>query len=168
MELTVWQKWISKIYKKKIEKDIFDEYNRVLEKFHSLISLIFASAGFSFTLIIFYCGKSATLREELGNYHISLCFLFLFLALLISIINVLAISHYQRLVKKVGSIGYRDGDELVNHNVKLHSTITKQKDFYLIAISLITFAFVSLFNSFVKHVVLTIMLTIGLVAELAL
>jgi hypothetical protein len=81
---------------------------------------------------------------------------------------VLAISHYQRLVKKVGSIGYRDGDELVNHNVKLHSTITKQKDFYLIAISLITFAFVSLFNSFVKHVVLTIMLTIGLVAELAL
>jgi hypothetical protein len=37
----------------RIEKDIFDEYNRVLEKFHSLISLIFASAGFSFTLINF-------------------------------------------------------------------------------------------------------------------
>lgn len=37
----------------KIEKDIFDEHNRVLENFHSLISLIFTSAGFSFTLINF-------------------------------------------------------------------------------------------------------------------
>ena len=51
----------------RIEKDLFDVHHRILEKFHSLINLIFASAGFSFALINYSRDKSTTFQEELGT-----------------------------------------------------------------------------------------------------
>jgi uncharacterized membrane protein len=58
-------------------------------------------------------------------------------------------------------IEYRDGDKLVNNNVKLYFAVAKQTDYYIIAIILIAFALISLYNFFAKHHILVILLTIG-------
>ena len=146
----------------RIEKDLFDEHNKILDRFYSLIGLIFTASGFTLTVITFSISRGVTtLSEAINNYHISLCLLSLFLAFLISILNVLALSHHRRLIKRGNSIGYRDGDKLANNNVKLYSAVAKQKDYYIIAISLIAFSLISLYNYFAKHHFLTIMLTIG-------
>jgi hypothetical protein len=144
-----------------IEKDLFDEHNKILDRFYSLISLMFAAAGFSLTVITFVIGKGIeNIQTALGDYHILLCFFSLILAFIISIINVLSLTHHRRLVKKDGSMGYREGDELVINNIKMSRDITKQKDQYTIAITFIAVSLISLFNSFAKHTILTRMLAV--------
>lgn len=154
---------------KGIEKDLFDEHNKILDRFYSLISLTFTAFGFSLTVLTFTIGKGIeSLQKALGDYHIKLCFLSLFLAFLISIFNVLSLTHHKRLVTKNGSIGYREGDELLNNNVKIYNAVSKQKDYYINAIIFIAFALIALFNSFLKHYFLSIMLTIGFLAMVVL
>jgi hypothetical protein len=67
-----------------------------------------------------------------------------------------------------GSIGYREGDELVNNNVKIYIAIVKQKDYYIIAIIFIAFALIALFNNFAKYHFLTIMITVGFLVMVAI
>ncbi len=59
-----------------IEEDLFDEYHRIVEKFYALLSLIFVTAGFTFTVINLTLGKQVTIQEAISNHHISLCFCF--------------------------------------------------------------------------------------------
>lgn len=136
---------------REIEKDLFDEYHKFMEKFYALLSLIFATAGFTFTVINLTLGKQLTIQEAISNYHIGLCFAFILLAFLISVINVLAISHHKRIVLKGESMGYREGVELVKNNVKIHYAIMKQKDYYVIAISSIGFSLITLVSYFARH-----------------
>jgi hypothetical protein len=145
-----------------IEKDLFDEYNKIVEKFYSLLSLIFATAGFTFTVINLTLGKQVTIQEAVSNHHISLCFCFILLAFLISVINVLAISHYKKIVLKDNSIGYREGDELLTNNIKIHYDIIKRKDYYTIAISSIGFSLISLYSYFAKYRFTTIIMVVGI------
>ena len=46
---------------KGIEKDLFDEHNKLLDKFYSLLSLTFIAFGFTFTVLNFTLGKITTL-----------------------------------------------------------------------------------------------------------
>ena len=147
-----------------IEKDLFDEHNKMLDRFYSLISLMFAASGFSLTVITFVIGKGVeTVQMAFGDYHVQLCFISLFLAFIISILNVLSLTHHRRLVKKDGSMGYREGDELVINNVKISRDLTKQKDQYTIAITFIAVSLISLFNSFASHPIRNKMLTVGFI-----
>ena len=75
---------------KEIENDLYREYYRLTEKFHTLISLIFATAGFTLTVINLTLGKQVSMQEAITNYHIVLCFLFILFAFIISIINTLS------------------------------------------------------------------------------
>ena len=147
-----------------IEKDLFDEHNKMLDRFYSLISLMFAASGFSLTVITFVIGKGAkTIQMAFSDYHVQLCFISLFMAFIISILNVLSLTHHRKLVKKDGSMGYREGDELVINNVKISRDLTKQKDQYTIAITFIAVSLISLFNSFASHPILNKMLTVGFI-----
>ncbi len=145
-----------------IEEDLFDEYHRIVEKFYALLSLIFATAGFTFTVINLTLGKQVTIQEAISNHHISLCFCFILLAFLISVVNVLAISHHKRLVLKGNFIGYREGEELLNNNIKIHYDIIKRKDYYAIAISSIGFSLLSLYSYFAKYRFTTAIMVVGI------
>ena len=85
------------------------------------------------------------------------------MAFIISILNVLSLTHHRKLVKKDGSMGYREGDELVINNVKISRDLTKQKDQYTIAITFIAVSLISLFNFFASHPILNKMLTVGFI-----
>ncbi len=79
------------------------------------------------------------------------------------ILGLLRIYGIDALVKKDGSMGYREGDELVINNVKISRDLTKQKDQYTIAITFIAVSLISLFNSFARHPILNKMLTVGFI-----
>ena len=145
---------------REIEKDLFEEYYKFMEKFYALLSLIFATAGFTFTVINLTLGKQISIQEAISNYHVGLCFVFIVLAFLISVINVLAISHHKKLILKDGLMAYREGDELAKNNVKIHYAIIKQKDYYIIAISSIGFSLISLYGYFAKYRLTTVIMTI--------
>lgn len=136
---------------KEIEEELFKEYYKFMDKFTALLSLIFATAGFTFTVINLTLGKQVSIQEALSNYHIGLSFLFIVLAFLISVINVIAISHHKKTILKDGLMAYREGDELAKNNVKIHYAINKQKDYYIIAISSIGFSLISLYSYFEKY-----------------
>jgi uncharacterized membrane protein (DUF485 family) len=60
-------------------------------------------------------------------------------------------------------IRYREGDELINNNLKLYRSNARHKNFYVIAITFIGLALTSFFNSFAQHRILTAVITIGFV-----
>jgi hypothetical protein len=147
-----------------VEKDLFDEQSKILDRFYSLIILTFTAFGFSVTALTFIFGRGGTsFREALSSYHISFSFFCLFMAFLISIINVLAIFHHRRLVRRGEVIGYREGKELVNNNLKLYLDISRQKNYYAIAITFIALGLTSLVNHFSQHRGLSVVLSAGFV-----
>jgi hypothetical protein len=145
-----------------IEKELFYEQSKILDRFYSLMTLAFAAAGISFTALTFIFGRGITnIQETLHSYHINFCFFCIFSAFLISILNVLAIFHHRRLVRRGDTIRYREGDELVNNNLKLYLDIAKQKNYYVIAVTFIGLGLTSLYNHFSQHRVISVMLTTG-------
>jgi hypothetical protein len=147
---------------KNVEKDLFDEQGKILDRFHSLITLTLTVAGFTFTFLsIMFSRNSPEIKKALLSYNVTFSFLCIFTALLLSIINVLAIFHHRKLVNKGGKIGYREDGELVNNNLKLYLDISKQKNYYIIAITLIGIGLTSFINHFSQHHILAIILTTG-------
>jgi len=109
-------------------------------------------------------GRSApNIREILLTYHVAFTFLCIFGAFFISIINILSTFHHRKLVNKGGKIGYRENGELVNNNLELYLAISKQKNNYVIAITLIGLGISFFFSQFSQHRVLSIGLTAGFV-----
>lgn len=149
---------------KNIEKDLFDEQSKILDRFYSLITLTFTTFGFTITALSFFFGRGLPhIQGALRAYHIGFSFFCLFLAFLISITNVLAIFHHRRLVKKDYMIGYREGSELINNNLVLYLSIARQKNYYVIAITLIGLGFTSFLNHFAQHRGISITLTSGFI-----
>lgn len=147
-----------------IEKDLFYEQSKILDRFYSLITLTFTAFGFSITALTFFFGRGIpSFREALHSYHIYFSFLCIFLAFLISIINVLAIFHHRKLVRKGDTVRYREDDELVNNNLKLYLSISRQKNYYIIAITLIGLGLTSFLNNFSQHRVVAASLTTGFI-----
>jgi lipopolysaccharide export LptBFGC system permease protein LptF len=147
-----------------VEKDLFEEQSKVLDRFYSLIILTFTAFGFSITALTFIFGRGGTsFREAFSSYHVSFSFFCLFMAFLISIINVLAIFHHRRLVRRGDMIGYREGNELVRNNLKLYIDISRQKNYYAIAITFIALGLTSLLNNFSQHRGISLVLTAGFV-----
>ena len=154
---------------KSVERDLFEEQNKILDRFYSLITLTITVTGFSFTFLTLMIGKGTyNFQESLHSHHLSLCFICILSAFLISIINVLAIFHHRKLVNKGGTIGYRENDELIKNNLKLYLAIARQKNYYVIAITLVGLGLVSLFNHFSQHRVLTTILGIGFIVIMLL
>lgn len=147
-----------------IEKDLFEEQNKVLDRFYSLITLTFTAFGFSITALSFVFGRGvSSFHEALRSYHISFAFFCLFIAFLISVVNVLAIFHHRKLVRRGDKVEYREGNELISNNLKLYLTISRQKNYYVIAITLIGLGLTSLLNHFSQHRGLSTVLTAGFV-----
>jgi hypothetical protein len=136
---------------REVEKDLFEEHNKILDRFSSLIFFIFFATCFSFIIITFTTNKeNTTIKDAIADYNIICCFIFLFVAFLISCYNLIEVVKHNRLVNKVRSIEYWDGDELVKHNIKLYSAVKNQKDDYAIVIGLIAISFVSLYSYFAQ------------------
>lgn len=153
---------------KNVEKDLFDEQSKILDRFFSLIILTFTAFGFSITALTFMFGRgNPHIFESLGSYHVSFSFLCILMAFLISIFNLLALFRYRKVVNKGSMIGYREGNELIDNNMRLYHSIKKQKNYYVIAITFIGLALTSFFNSFAKHPVLTAIITIGFILVMA-
>lgn len=152
------------IMQRNVEKDLFYEQNKILDRFYSLITLIITVFGFTITALTFFLGRgSPNIGEALRSYHIFFSFLCLFMAFLISIINVLAIFHHRKLIRRGNKIVYREDDELINNNLKLYLDISRHKNYYVIAVTLIGLALTSLFNHFSQHRVVAVVLTTGFV-----
>jgi len=153
---------------KNVEKDLFDEQNKILDRFYSLITLTFTAFGFYITALTFIFGRGLPhIQEALRSYHVSFSFLCILVAFLISIFNLLALFRYRRLVNRGGMIGYRENNELINNNLKLYRSVARQKNNYVIAITFIGLALTSFFNSFAQHTFLTAIITIGFIAVTA-
>lgn len=147
-----------------IEKDLFEEQNKILDRFYSLIILTFTAFGFSITALTFIFGRGATsFHEAFSSSHISFSFFCLFMAFLISITNVLAMFHHRKLVRRGGMVGYREGNELMNNNLKLYLDISKHKNYYVIAITLIALGLMSFLNHFSQHRIVSAVLVAGFV-----
>ncbi len=147
-----------------VEKDLFYEQNKILDRFYSLITLIITTFGFTITAITFFLGRvPSNIHEALRSYHVFFSFLCLFMAFLISIINVLAIFHHRKVVRRGDKVIYREGNELVNNNLILYRCIARQKNYYIIAVSLIGLGLTYLFNQFSEHHVVSVALTTGFV-----
>lgn len=147
-----------------VEKDLFYEQSKILDRYYSLITLIITTFGFIITALTFFLGRlTPNISEALHSYHVFFSFLCLFMAFLISIINVLAIFHHRKLVRRGNTVVYREYDELVNNNLRLYLDISRQKNYYVIAVTLIGLALTSLFNHFSQHRVIAIVLTAGFV-----
>lgn len=147
-----------------VEKDLFYEQNKILDRFYSLITLIITTFGFTITAITFFLGRvPSNIHEALRSYHVFFSFLCLFMAFLISIINVLAIFHHRKLVRRGDRVVYREDNELVNNNLRLYLDISRQKNYYVIAVTLIGLALTSLFNHFSQHHVISAAFTTGFV-----
>ena len=153
---------------KNVEKDLFDEQNRILDRFYSLIILTFTVFGFSITVLTFIFGRGPPhIIEALGSNHISFSFFCILMAFLISIFNLLALFHHRMLVNRGDIIGYREGNELVNNNLKLYRSIARQRNYYIIAITFVGLALTSFFNNFAQHHTLTVIITIGFIVVVA-
>jgi hypothetical protein len=147
-----------------VEKDLFDEQNKILDRFYSLITLTLTAFGFSMTALTFFIGRATSnFLEAVRSYHVFFSFLCLFMAFLISVINVLAIFHHRKLVRKGNKVIYREDNELVNNNLRLYLDIARQKNYYVIAVTLIGLALTFLFNQFTQHHIVAIGLTAGFV-----
>lgn len=147
-----------------IEKDLFDEQSKVLDRFYSLITLTITTFGFTITALTFFISRlTINIGEALHSYHVFFSFLCLFMSFLISIINVLAIFHHRKLVRKGDMIVYREYNELVNNNLRLYLDISRQKNYYVIAVTLIGLALTSLFNHFSQHRIVAVVLTTGFI-----
>lgn len=147
---------------KNVEKDLFDEQSKILDRFYSLITLTFTAFGFSITVLSFVFGRGIPhIFEALSSYHVSFSFFCILVAFLISIFNILALFNHRKLVNRGGMIRYRDDNELENNNLKLYLSIAKKKNYYVIAISFIGLALTSLFNNFAQHPILTAIITLG-------
>ncbi|WP_410507388.1 hypothetical protein RSJ42_11255 [Methanosarcina hadiensis] len=149
---------------KNVEKDLFEEQSKILDRFYSLITLTFTAFGFSITALSFFFGRGIpNIQEALRAYHIGFSFLCLFLAFIISITNVLAIFHHRKLVKKDYMIGYREDNELINNNLALYLSIARHKNYYVIAITLIGLGITSFINHFSQHRIVSAILVAGFV-----
>jgi cytochrome b subunit of formate dehydrogenase len=147
-----------------VEKDLFYEQSKILDRFYSLITLIITTFGFTITALTFFLGRlTPNVREALRSYHVFFSFLCLFMAFLISIINVLAIFHHRKLVRRGDTVVYREDNELVNNNLRLYLDISRQKNYYVIAVTLIGLGLTSLFNQFSQHRVVAVVLTTGFI-----
>jgi magnesium-transporting ATPase (P-type) len=147
-----------------IEKDLFYEQSKVLDRFYSLITLTITTFGFTITALTFFLSRmNHNIGEALHSYHVFFSFLCLFMAFLISIINVLAIFHHRKLVRRGNMILYREYNELVNNNLRLYLDISRQKNYYVIAVTLIGLGLTSLFNHFSQHRIVAFMLTTGFI-----
>jgi Cytochrome b subunit of formate dehydrogenase len=147
-----------------VEKDLFYEQGKILDRYYSLITLIITTFGFIITALTFFIGRlTSNISEALRSYHVFFSFLCLFMAFLISVINVLAIFHHRKLVRRGDMIVYREDNELVNNNLRLYLDISRQKNYYVIAVTLIGLALTSLFNHFSQHRVVAVVLTTGFI-----
>jgi FtsH-binding integral membrane protein len=147
-----------------IENDLFDEQSKILDRYYSLITLTITTFGFTITALTFFFGKGLpNFREALRSYHVSFSFFCIFMAFLVSIINVLAIFHHRRLVRKGDTVVYREDNELVNNNLRLYLDISRQKNYYVIAVTLIGLGLTSFINQFSQHRALSVVLTAGFV-----
>ncbi|MPM29545.1 hypothetical protein SDC9_76085 [bioreactor metagenome] len=61
-------------------------------------------------------------------------------------------------------VGYRENKELIDNNLRLYLDISRQKNYYVIAITFIALGLTSLINNFSQHRGLSIVLTAGFVA----
>jgi hypothetical protein len=147
---------------REIEKELFRNRAGNLDRFYSLINLMFAASGFIITVLTFVISRGiVSLEQIIDNDSIKLCFLSLFMAFIISIMNVLSLIQHKKLVQKDGLIGYREGNELVNNNLKMYIVFDKQKYYYLISLIFIVVSLLSLINSFSQNNFLNILVVIG-------
>ncbi|WP_292389612.1 hypothetical protein [Methanosarcina sp. UBA5] len=152
------------IMQRNVEKDLFYEQSKILDRYYSLITLIITTFGFTITALTFFLSRlTPNIGEALRSYHVFFSFLCLFMAFLISLINVLAIFHHRKLVRRGDMVVYREYNELVNNNLRLYLDISRQKNYYIIAVTLIGLALTSLFNHFSQHRVVAVVLTTGFV-----
>ncbi len=67
---------------KSVEKDLFEEQNKVLDRFYSLITLTFTAFAFSITALSFFSGEEPLTSRKLSVLIISVFLFFVYFWLL--------------------------------------------------------------------------------------
>lgn len=91
----------SKNSQQEVEKALFTEFHKTLDRYYSLIHILSLSTGLIVTCLNITTNKDhENIRDVVNNYHIDICFLFILIAFLITIRVLVRTSHYRSLVKK--------------------------------------------------------------------
>lgn len=152
--------------------ELFDQYDRNVDRFSSMLNTIFVIGGVFVAVVIFLLtpknnidiNYNDTTTKFFTETNMELCFCFLFLAFIITMLNIVEGGEYNRLNKlKISNdiVEYRDADELNEIHLNLISIIKKQQRLYDILILSIFLSFFSFFSHF-----FTIFITYGIVLQI--
>ena len=136
--------------------ELFDVYDRNIDRFSSLLNTIFVVAGAFLVVVVFIltphgtidCGK--IIAENATEPNFILCFLFLILVFLIAIGNLAYEKEHNRLTKFTKPddlVKYRDEAELEKLYGSLYSVIRKQDKYH----EILTLSILCSFYSFYSH-----------------
>lgn len=131
--------------------ELFDLYDRNLDRFSSMLNTIFVVGGVFIAVIVFILNPPSVIVDKIIEPNFILCFLFLLLSLLIVIGNMVNEGRHSRinkLIKSDNSVKYRDEAELKEIYFNLYSVIRKQHKYYNIVVISTLCSFYSFYNHF--------------------
>lgn len=114
---------------KKIESELFKEYDKNIDRSFSLLKFIFAVIG------IYPLLSSKITNNTLNTESIPLELSFCIIAIIIAFYNIIIILLERKSkLKKDNSIHFRKGEELKNYNEEMYSALKKQHIRYITSI----------------------------------
>ncbi|KKG14876.1 hypothetical protein EO98_03820 [Methanosarcina sp. 2.H.T.1A.6] len=141
---------------KEIECELFEIYNKNLDRFFSLIKFMFVIFGlYALTFSNVY-GKLN--RQAFDNvpiisiYSLLACLLFIGIALIVPF-SQLVLPKERKFKQMISSIQFRKEDELKIHNKKLYLVTRRQENYYIFSFLLILLSLMFFCGYFIPFVI---------------
>ncbi|MDY9926620.1 hypothetical protein [Methanosarcina sp.] len=141
---------------KEIECELFEIYNKNLDRFFSLIKFVFVIFGlYTLTLSNVY-GKldihALDNVQIISIYSLLACLLFISISFIVPFSQLIVPKEYK--LKQIGSsIQFREEDELKIHNRKLHVVVRQQENYYVNSFLLVLLSLIFFCGHFVPFVI---------------
>lgn len=141
---------------KEIECELFEIYNKNLDRFFSLIKFIFVIFGlYTLTLSNVYGKLNIHVFDNaqiVSIYSLLACLLFISIALIVPFSQL--VLPKERKFKQMGSsVQFREDDELKIHNKKLYIVVRQQENYYISSFLLVLLSLIFFCGHFVPFAI---------------
>lgn len=141
---------------KEIECELFEIYNKNLDRFFSLIKFIFVIFGlYTLTLSSIYGKLNVHIFDNaqiVSIYSLLACLLFISIALIVPFSQL--VLPKERKFKQVGSsVQFREDNELKMHNKKLYVVVRQQENYYISSFLLVLLSLIFFCGHFVPFAI---------------
>ncbi|WP_440946263.1 hypothetical protein ACSAZL_19685 [Methanosarcina sp. T3] len=141
---------------KEIECELFETYNKNLDRFFSLIKFIFVIFGlYTLTLSNVYGKLNIGILDNaqiVSIYSLLACLLFISIALIIPFSQL--VLPKERKFKQMGSsVKFREENELKIHNKKLFVVVRQQENYYMSSFLLVLLSLIFFCGHFVPFAI---------------